>query len=139
MTQTLLDTGPLVAAINRREQWHEWSKQQVEQSTAPLLTCESVVSEAWFLLRATRVGRASLLELLQRGVLRVSFTVQDHSPSVVDLMRRYANVPMSLADACLVRMSELTADCAVLTLDSDFRLYRRHRRQKVPLRMPPEL
>jgi predicted nucleic acid-binding protein len=137
VTHVLIDTGPLVAAINRREQWHEWSQQQVGQSPAPLLTSESVLSEAWFLLRATDVGRASLLDLLERGVLRVGFTVQDHVPRIAELMRRYADVPMSLADACLVRMSELTVDCVVLTLDRDFRIYRRHGRKGIPLLMPP--
>jgi predicted nucleic acid-binding protein len=137
VTQVLIDTGPLVAAINRRERWHEWSHQQVGQSPSPLLTCESVLSEAWFLLRATDVGRASLLELLEREILQVGFTVQDHLPRIAELMRGYASVPMSLADACLVRMSELTADCVVLTLDADFRIYRRHRRRVIPLRMPP--
>ena len=137
MTRVLIDTGPLVAAIDRREQWHEWASQQVGQSPAPLLTCESVISEAWFLLRATDVGRASLLDLLERAALKVDFAVQDHMPRIAELMRRYADVPMSLADACLVRMSELPADSVVLTLDSDFRIYRRHRRSRIPLLMPP--
>jgi predicted nucleic acid-binding protein len=137
VTRVLIDTGPLVAAIDRREPWHEWSSQQVGQSAAPLLTCESVISEAWFLLRATDVGRASLLDLLEREALRVGLTVQEHLPGVVDLMRRYADVPMSLADACMVRMSELTEDCVVLTLDSDFRIYRRHGRKSIPLLIPP--
>lgn len=138
MTQVLIDTGPLVAAIDRHERWHDWATRQVGQSPVPLLTCESVLSEAWFLLRATDVGRASLLELLERGALRVGFTTQDHLPRIAELMRGYADVPMSLADACLVRMSELIPDCLVLTLDCDFRIYRRHRRQKLPLLMPPD-
>lgn len=134
MTQVLIDTGPLVAAIDRHEQWHEWAKRQVGQSSAPLLTCESVLSEAWFLLRATDFGRASLLE---REALRVGFTPQDHLPRIAELMRRYADTPMSLAEACLVRMSELIPDCVVLTLDSDFRVYRRHGRKQIPLLIPP--
>ncbi len=138
MTPVLIDTGPLVAAIDRHARWHEWANRQVGQSPTPLLTCESVLSEAWFLLRATDVGRASLLGLLEREALRVGFTVQDHLPRIAELMRRYADIPMSLADACLVRMSELIPDCVVLTLDSDFRIYRRHRRQKIPLLMPPD-
>lgn len=138
MTPVLIDTGPLVAAIDRHERWHEWAKRQVGQSLTPLLTCESVLSEAWFLLRATDVGRASLLGLLEREALRVGFTAQDHLPRIAELMQRYADIPMSLADACLVRMSELIPDCVVLTLDSDFRIYRRHRRQKIPLLMPPD-
>ncbi len=104
-----------------------------------MLTCESVISEAWYLLRATDVGRASLLEFLDRGVLRVDFALHDHLPRVVELMRRYSGVPMSLAAACLVRMSELIPDAAVLTLDSDFRVYRRHCRRTIPLLIPPDV
>jgi len=111
----------------------------VGQAPAPLVTCESVISEAWFLLRATDVGRRSLLDLLDRGALGVDFNLQDHLPRVVDLLRRYANVPMSLADGCLVRMSEIVPDSVVLTLDSDFRIYRRNRRQKIPLLIPPDV
>jgi predicted nucleic acid-binding protein len=99
-------------------------------------TCESVISEAWFLLRGTEVGRRSLLNLIERGGLRVNSELGQEMPHVLGLLRRYADVPMSLADACLVRMSESTADCTVLTLDSDFRIYRRYRRQKIPLLMP---
>ena len=136
MTQVLIDTGPLVAAIDWREQWHEWSSQRVGQAPSPLLTCESVLSEAWYLLGATDTGRASLFELLDRAAVTVDFTFLDHAPRVLELMRRYSDVPMSLADACLVRMSELIEDCVVLTLDSDFRVYRRHGRRSIPLLIP---
>jgi predicted nucleic acid-binding protein len=135
----LIDTGPLVAAINRREQWHAWCDDQVRRAPVPLWTCESVVSEAWFVFRANGVGRESLLALLDRGALQIAFDLREHLPTVLDLMRRYSDVPMSLADACLVRMSELHSECNVLTLDSDFRIYRRNRRQKVPLLIPPDV
>ncbi|MBC8875948.1 MAG: PIN domain-containing protein [Planctomycetes bacterium] len=139
MTTVLIDTGPLVAAIDRRDQWHEWSNRHVGQSPAPLLTCESVLSEAWFLLRSTDIGRRSLLDLLERGAVQVGFSLQGHLPRVVELIRRYANVPMSLADGCLVRMSETIPDSVVVTLDSDFRIYRRNRRQIIPLLTPPDV
>jgi predicted nucleic acid-binding protein len=133
----LIDTGPLVAAIDRHEQWHAWCGDRVRQAPAPLWTCESVISEAWFLLRRTDEGRESLVALLDRGALVITFDLRDHLPRVLALMRRYANVPMSLADACLVRMSEIVADCRVLTLDRDFRVYRRHGRKAIPLLIPP--
>lgn len=139
MTSVLIDTGPLVAAINRRDQWHEWSRQQLGCSPAPVLTCESVLSEAWFLLRAAGVGRRSLLELMDRGAIQVAFDLAREHPRIVELLRQYEDFPMALADACLVRMSELIANSVVLTLDGDFRVYRRHRRQKIPLLIPSEL
>ena len=77
--------------------------------------------------------------LFQRGVVTLAFSAKDELSVLDELMRRYANVPMSLADACLVRMSELVANCVVLTLDSDFRIYRKNRRQKVPLLIPDDI
>ena len=135
-SRILIDTGPLVAAIDRREQLHAWCDDQVRRARVPLWTCESVISEAWFLLQATDVGRESLLGLLDRGALKIALSLPDHLPRVLELMRRYANVPMSLADACLVRLSELVEDCSVLTLDGDFRVYRRHGRKSIPLLIP---
>lgn len=139
MRQFLIDTGPLVAAIDRRDQWHRWSQDQVSKLPAPLLTCEAVISEAWFLLKATDVGQRSLLKLIQRQSLQIGFAARDNVHSVVESMERYADKPMSFADACLVRMSELVADSVVLTLDSDFRVYRRHGRKSIPLLIPDEV
>jgi hypothetical protein len=81
----------------------------------------------------------AILNLVHRGAVELGFTLKDHFEEASELMQRYANVPMSLADACLVRMSELIPKSVVLTLDSDFRIYRRHRRQKIPLLMPAEV
>ena len=139
MSQFLIDTGPLVAAIDRRDQWHRWSQDQVSKLPAPLLTCEAVISEAWFLLKATDVGQRSLLKLIQRQSLQIGIAARDNVHSVVESMERYADIPMSFADACLVRMTELVDDCVVLTLDSDFRVYRRHGRKSIPLLIPDEV
>lgn len=102
----------------------------------PLQTCEAVVSEACFLLRNYPGGSVAVLQLLERGVVRVSFRLDTEQESVRKLLARYASVPMSLADACLVRMTELMTDCVLLTMDADFRLYRRSGRQAIPLQMP---
>jgi len=134
----LLDAGPLVALVNPRDQWHEWTRAQLGEIVPPLDTCESVISEACFLARRTYGGVDGILSLVDRGVFELGIGLKEHFTEVAALIRRYANVPMSLADACLVRMSELETDCVVLTLDSDFRIYRRHGRQKIPLLMPPE-
>jgi predicted nucleic acid-binding protein len=103
----------------------------------PLLTCEAVITEACYL--APRTGRAAEepLLLVEWGVLRLAFDLNENIQHVSTLMKRYANVPMSLADACLVRMSELVNGSIVLTLDGNFRIYGRHRRQKIALLMPP--
>jgi predicted nucleic acid-binding protein len=133
----LLDTGPLIALIDQDDRQHAWAKAQFDQVLPPLLTCEAVLTEACHL--APRAGRpiTEPLLLLERGVLRLAFNMGEKFREISSLMNHYANVPMSLADACLVCMSELVANCVILTLDGDFRIYRRHKRQRIPLLMPP--
>ena len=100
----------------------------------PVFTCEAVLSEACFLVRKLRGGPDAVLGLVARGIVEVPFRIDRELTAVRRLMARYASVPMSLADACLVRMTELEEQATVLTLDSDFRIYRRHVRQAIPLR-----
>ena len=101
-----------------------------------MLTCEPVLTEAAFLLK--RDGREAdpLFALLERGVIRVALDIQKELADLRALMHRYRNRPMSLADACLVRLSELCSDGEVFTLDSDFRIYRRHGNKVIPVLMP---
>ena len=136
MRTVVVDTGPIVASLHRRDRYHEWAWQVLSELPAPLLTCEAVLSEACFLLRRIPRGQEAVLELLARGLLRVPFRLADEQAAVAGLLRRYASVPMSLADACLVRMTEQLDDVVLVTLDSDFRIYRRHGRRTVPVRMP---
>ena len=100
------------------------------------LSCEPVLTEAAFLLK--REGRDTdvLFALLERGIIRVGLAVEDQQADLRALMRRYRNRPMSLADACLVRLSEMHSAAEVLTLDGDFRIYRRHGNKVIPVRMP---
>ena len=102
----------------------------------PLLTCEAVVSETCFLLRHARGGPSAVLELLDRGALRIAFRLEDNVGAVGRLMARYASVPMSLADACLVRMAEQHPDSRVLTLDRDFEHYRWGRNKAFRMLVP---
>ena len=104
--------------------------------TSPLRTCDAALGEAFFLLRQTHDGTGKLLELLDRGIVIPDFNLAAELPAVGQLLRRYESVPMSLADACLVRMAEMQRDAAEFTLDSDFRIYRKHRRQAIPLIHP---
>ena len=132
----IIDAGPLVALINARDTYHAWTVEQLKQATGPLLTCEAALSEAVFLLRTMPVGVAQIEGMLRTGGLKSVFCLNDEIVPVCDLLRKYADVPMSLADACLVRMSELYSKHRVLTLDSDFHVYRRNRQQVIPLLMP---
>ncbi len=130
----LADAGVLVALIVRRDRHHGWAASQSRQWPAPWLTCESALSEAFFLCGVS--GAKALSGFLRRGLLELRFDLSTEIEAVLSLMEKYREVPMSLADGCLVRMTEIIADPVVLTTDSDFRLYRRHSRQVVPCVMP---
>jgi predicted nucleic acid-binding protein len=132
----LLDTGPLVSFLAAGLEHHEWAVEEWKRLRPPLLTCEPVLTEAAFLLKREGRDTDPLFALLDRGVIRIGLSVQEQQADLRALMRRYRNRPMSLADACLVRLSEIHAAAEVLTLDSDFRIYRRHGNKVIPLRMP---
>lgn len=130
------DTSPLVAALLRRERHHAWTKEQLAALSPPLITCEPVLTEAIYLLRTNRAAVGALFAFMRRGLLEIRFSLSSELSAVHALLRKYATVPMSLADACLVRMAELHAGSTVLTLDQDFRVYRKHGRQVIPVLMP---
>ncbi len=132
----IIDAGPLVALINARDTYHAWTVEQLKQASGPLLTCEAALSEAVFLLRTIPGGVSQIGGMLRAGGLKSVFCLNGEIEPVCDLLRKYADVPMSLADACLVRMSELYPKHRVLTLDSDFHVYRRNRQQVIPLLTP---
>lgn len=133
---TLVDAGPLVAFLNRGDAHHRWSRAQLERLHPPLLTCEAVLTEACDLLSRHPGGVPALLTVVDRGLVSVGFRLDEHVRRVAELMERYADVPMSLADACLVRMTETRSRATVFTTDSDFRIYRRYGRQVIPTLMP---
>ena len=135
-TGVLLDAGPLVAYIDRRQEYHEWAMAQFVAAAPPMLSCESVLAEACHLLRRVPKGRNAVVELVQRGVISLPFRLADHAAAVAALMAKYADVPMSLADACLVRMAEIHDRSPVLTLDADFGVYRKHGRLVIPVITP---
>jgi predicted nucleic acid-binding protein len=132
----LIDTGPLISFLASGLTHHSWTCDQWKLFRPPLLTCEPVLTEAAFLLK--REGREAdpLFALLERGVIRIALDIQEEYADLRALMHRYRNRPMSLADACLVRMSELYALGEVFTLDADFRIYRRHGNKVIPVLMP---
>ena len=132
----LLDTGPLVGFLAADTQHTKWVQEQWDRTPPPMLTCEAVLIEAAFILKREGVDPDAIFALLERRVIRVAMHLEDEQSDLRALMRRYRDRPMSLADACLVRLSELHRDCAVFTLDADFKIYRRHGNRAIPLLMP---
>jgi uncharacterized protein len=130
----LVDTGFLVALLSRRDTHHDWALAQAERFAPPWNSSEAVLSEAFHLLGAS--GQAALSALLRRRAVVIAFDLAAELLPVLALMHKYANLPMSLADACLVRMTETRADPLLLTTDGDFRIYRRHSRQMIPCALP---
>lgn len=132
----IADAGPLVAYLDRSDAHHAWARDQMARLTEPLITCEAVMAEAWHLLRRGWINPDHLLALVHQGALIVSFDFMAEAQAVRTLIQRYHNVPISLADACLVRLSETHERCRVFTVDSDFTIYRRHARRTIPLLSP---
>jgi predicted nucleic acid-binding protein len=132
----LADTGPLVALLNPRDQYHEWARARFDEFTEPLLTCDAVLAETAFLLSACPGANATLMALWRRGAFRVDFPTEREKTALARLMTKYRDLPISFADACLIRLSELHAASIVWTLDGHFRVYRRHGRQTIPHIMP---
>src|SRR5439155_21823480 len=125
----------LVAFANRNDHHHDWAVSVAAQASEPLLTCEPVLAETAFHLRSVEV----VMEMIAEGLIEISFALEEHLPQLHGLARRYADRRPDLADLCLVRMSELFPRHSVVTVDrADFRVYRRNKREAIPLLCPPE-
>jgi uncharacterized protein len=131
----IVDASFLVTLHSRRETNHGWADHKAREYPPPWYTCEAAISETFYLL-GPGDGASVFAALLQRGVVTASFRFAETAESVLSLMQKYADVPMSFADACLLRMTEILADPILLTTDTDFRVYRRHGRQMVPCVLP---
>jgi predicted nucleic acid-binding protein len=129
----LIDSGVIVAVLCRRDQHHAWAKSHFEAFAGPLVSCEAVFSESFFLLERAGTRADALCELLERRIVMSGFALDEHLAETSRLMRRYRDMPMSLADACLVRMAELYNDSVIFTTDTDFQTYRKNGRQTIPL------
>ncbi|MGL6345166.1 MAG: type II toxin-antitoxin system VapC family toxin [Waterburya sp.] len=132
----ILDTGALIAFLMPKDKYHKWAVKQFSQITDPVITNEAVITEACFLAQRISNGQETILKLIRLGHITISFNLYQEIEVIENLMQRYGTVPMSLADACLVRMSELNDGSSILTLDSDFQIYRRHHKQIIPVIMP---
>jgi predicted nucleic acid-binding protein len=136
MQTAIADTGAIVALLDRSDQHHAWATTCFKTLRPPLVTCEAVLAEAWHLLGAAPPSRQTLSKLYQAGVFRVSFDYEIQAPAIWELLAKYEDIPMDLADACLVRLSEIFPGHAVWTVDSDFKFYRRHKRSVIPIIAP---
>jgi predicted nucleic acid-binding protein len=132
----IVDTGPLVAFFDRAERHHRWVADRIEELDAPLPVCEPVLTETAYLLARYPRAQDALFELLEKGALSLAFRIEEHVGALRKLLQRYRDMPMSLADACVVRMAEVHEQHAILTLDSDFSVYRKHGRIPLPLIQP---
>ena len=135
-TKVIVDTGPLVAYWNRKDEHHAWAVDRWQALSQPVYTCEAVISETAFLLRDDGFSPEPLWAAMEREIVRVEFDFRSNQADLLHLLRKYADQPMSVADACLVRLAELSGEAAVFTTDADFRFYRRRGRALVPLIAP---
>ena len=130
----IADTGFVVAFLNRRDRHHEWADEIGMRASEPLLTCDAVLAETIFQVRSV----AEVLGLVQEGFLQLAFDLRGNLDQVLDLAQRYRDRNPDLADLCLIRMSELYERLPVFTVDEDdFRVYRRNRREVIPIVCPP--
>ena len=129
----IVDTGPIVAFLDADDDHHAWAKAQFARLRPPLLSCEAVLTEACFLMARAGGDASAVIQLVDRGVLSIACLFDAEAEPIARLMNRYRNIPMSLADACLVRLIELTPQATLFTLDSDFKIYRQKGRRLIPL------
>ncbi len=132
----IVDTGPLVAFLAEREKLHDWCGSWFERLPAPFLTCEAVLTETFFLISRLPDAPRRFFELLSSGLIEVEFSIIGERAALRNLMHKYRDLPMSLADACLVRLAELHPTAEVFTLDSRFNVYRTYGRRKISLITP---
>lgn len=132
-TFAIADTGYLVALLRADDEHHAWATGLSGEFDLPLLTCEAVLAETAFLVQSS----AKVLAMLQRDVLRIAFDCPSHVDQLHALAVRYADQKPDLADLCLIRMSELYPRYRIVTVDKDFRVYRRNKREMIPLICPP--
>lgn len=130
----IVDSGALVALLDPREEHHHWAKSAFFYYPPPWLACEAVLTESFYLLEDPETE--ALEALLRDNYLKIAFTLERELGPVLDFRKKYARVPMSLADACIVRMSELLPRADILSTNSDFRIYRRFNRQALPHVLP---
>jgi predicted nucleic acid-binding protein len=132
----IADTGPLVAFLVKEDAHHAWARERFKDLPAPFVTCEPVLTETFHLVSRLRGGSRCFFDLVGSGLLTVDWHLLDHVKDLRRLVSKYADLPMSLADACLVRLAEIHSKASVFTVDSHFKIYRKHGRQLISTIMP---
>jgi uncharacterized protein len=133
--KNILDAGPLIAALNKADHFHKWSCDILQTVGPPFYTCPEALAEA----AAMTAQPAAIVEMIQAREIILDFNLADHTDPILRLLKKYRDRQMDLADACIVRMTELTQDCRVITVDrNDFQIYRRNGRDIIPTLLPPE-
>jgi uncharacterized protein len=138
MPAVLIDAGPMAALLNTNDERHDWTRQTMQRLPAPALTSEPALTEAAFLLTRDGFDADDLFALAAAGMIKVGIEFDREHVALRSLIRKYQDVPMSLADATLIRLSELHSDCRILTFDAHFQFYRRHGNKIIPLVMPEQ-
>ena len=133
MIKTVIaDTSAIVGFLSETDQWYKSAYPYFERFSRPVLTCEAVITECCFLMQNSLNGEKQVLQLIATDTMRIDFSIAVEVERLGALMEKYKSVPMSLADACLVRMSEIF-NAPIFTFDSDFRIYRRNGREQIPI------
>lgn len=134
----IVDTGPLVALLNRNDRFHAWAIEVMNGVDLPLLTCEPVITEACYLLNrvSPAQGTHGITGLIQKRFIKIDFNLNEQYERVGQLSAKFADTPMDFADACIVRMSEIHSHTTVLTLDQDFEIYRKNKAQVINCLIP---
>ena len=130
----ILDAGPLIASLNARDTYHDWAIETLSRLGPPFHSCSEALAEA-----AAMTGKPkAIVEMVHADEILLEFDLSAQAAAVLSLLKKYEDIPMDLADACIVRMTELMRDCTVITVDrSDFAIYRRNGRGLIPAITPP--
>lgn len=136
MNDNIVDMSVIIAYLNLKDMYHKWAIENLKRLSPPLITCEAVIVESSFLLRKYEKGNQLLFQLLKENLLEIRFNLQQQSEYINSLLIQYSDVPISIADACLIRMSEIFINSKIITLDSDFNIYRRNKNEMIPLIIP---
>jgi predicted nucleic acid-binding protein len=138
MKSVLLDSSVVVALLDTRERFHERCVRVLEELEEPLATCEAVISESCFLLKKIPKASDRILANVEEGIFEIPFQLTRSTASIHAILRKYHDLPVSFADACLVQMADELDTGDILTLDSDFRHYRWRRNRSFHLLIPQE-
>lgn len=132
----IIDASVLAALLNKNDTYHQWAIMQLKGIQPPLLTCDAIISEVSFLIGRKQQGINVIFNYLKSGIIGLPFCFSNEYVAIEKLMLKYVDVPISFADACLIRMSEQHRNSYVFTLDSDFLVYRKNSNEIIPLIYP---